>query len=74
MHRLVSRRQMMAGGLTVLAAAGLSPALGAVLAVTDPQPFDFQSLQDQARRLASTPFSPPPKRGTDILGAIDFDA
>ena len=74
MHRLVSRRQMMAGGLTMLAAAGLTPALGAALAVADARPFNFQSLQDEARRLASAPFIPSPKRDADVLSAIDFDA
>ena len=58
----------------MLAAAGLAPVLGAALAAADPRPFDFQSLKDQARQLAAAPFIPSPRRGADILYAIDFDA
>lgn len=74
MDCLVSRREVIAGGLTILAAAGLAPALGATVSAADPQPFDFQSLQEQARRLARVPFSPPSKRAADVLSNIDFDA
>ena len=74
MQRLVSRRQVMAGGLTMMAAAGLTPALGVALAVADCRPFDFHGLKDHARRLASAPFKPTPKRSADILDTIDFDA
>ncbi len=56
------------------ATAAFAPGRAAARALADPRPFDFQSLKDEARRLAGAPFRPTPRRARNILQAINFDA
>ncbi|HEY7610371.1 MAG TPA: glucan biosynthesis protein D [Alphaproteobacteria bacterium] len=38
-----------------------------------PQPFSFERLKDEAKRLAGTPFVAPPPRAADVLDKLDYD-
>src|SRR5512134_2226641 len=73
----LSRRAVLANAcsLPVLAGlAGLAQAqAGNGLRFGPPQPFSFERLKAEAKRLAAGPYGDPPPRAASVLDRIDFD-
>ncbi|QHJ01628.1 glucan biosynthesis protein D [Xylophilus rhododendri] len=81
-HAKPDRRSFLAAGSATLALAALgatgsarAQAAGATpLRLSEPRPFSFDDLTEQARRLAAAPFAPGTPLPQDVLDKIDYDA
>ena len=78
------RRSFIAAGSATLALAALGIPAGAraqdpiasgtPLRLSNPLPFSFDALTEEARALAASPYAAPPPLPSDILDRIDYDA
>ncbi len=82
MQTRLSRRHFAAGALAAPALAALrpfaaqaqtAPPAGPALRFGPAQPFDFDWLKAEARRVAAAPYADPPPRAADVLERLDYD-